>query len=91
MNDQFPSHASASSWVRRLRDGRFLVLSFTDSAPMPDGVNDAVVQTCILFGRARDETNNGRGKSYLDLLEEGWKPVVGGGVPLSDAMEMLGG
>ena len=57
---------------------------------MPEGVNDAVFQADVLFGRMRDETNSGRGKSYLDILEEGWKPVIGGGVSLLDAMEMLG-
>lgn len=67
--------AVCALWVRRLRDGGAIVLGRLDSCPLPDGVNDAVVRTTASFDRFRDETKSGKGKSWISILENGWKGI----------------
>jgi hypothetical protein len=71
----FVHHAVVSAWFRRLTDGRTMVVGFINEPTLPDGVNDAVVRVSMQSSRLRDETANGVGKSYLDIIEEGWKTV----------------
>jgi hypothetical protein len=80
--------ASTSSWARRLPDGRCLVMSIVDWCPMPAGVNDAVIQTDLHFGRMRDETENAKGCSNTVIMKSGWKPIHGG-VSFSKALQMV--
>jgi hypothetical protein len=88
--DALVRRASSSSWARRLSGGRCLVLSIIEGSPMPDGVNDVVIQVDISFGPMRDETETGRGRTFIDILEDGWRPI-GCGVSFADAMKMVGG
>lgn len=88
--DRLVHRESSSSWARRLSDGRCLVISIIEGSPMPVGVNDAVIQTDLVFGRMRDETASGRGLTFVDIIEDGWKPISGG-VSFADALQMVGG
>lgn len=71
----FVHHAVVSAWFRRLTDGRTMVIGFINEPTLPDGVNDAVVRVSMQSSRLRDETQNGRGKTHLDIVETGWKTV----------------
>ncbi len=71
------SQAACSSWARRLGDGRILLISIVDESPLIDGVNDAVVRTVIEFSAARDETQGSIGKTWIDIVEQGWKSIPG--------------
>ncbi len=65
-------------------------MSIIDRCPMPAGVNDAVIQTDLYFGRVRDETENAKGHSNTAIMKSGWKPIHGGIGP-SKAMQMVDG
>lgn len=82
-----------SAWCRKMRDGRTLILAIADQKQpiLPDGVNDAVVGIDLLIGDIRDETPFGIGKTYLDILETGWKPVARPQhISLAAAISMIG-
>lgn len=81
---------TSSLWCRRLTDGRTMVMGFIDSAVLPKGMNDAVVSVGMAFGEIRDETANGVGKSWLDIVETGWKSVKENvGMSLKTALSMF--
>jgi len=80
-----------SAWCRRLTDGRTMIMVITDKPILPDGVNDAVARVSVEVGDIRDETEYGKGKTYMDILESGWnampKPK---NVTLAEAIGMIG-
>lgn len=67
--------ATCSTWARRTNDGRTMLIAFVNGNVLPEGVNDAVVATTMLFHDMRDETASGRGKAHIDIIEDGWKSV----------------
>ena len=66
-----------------------MLISIVDDNPLIDGVNDAVIETNIGFGRARDETSSGRGKTWIEIIESGWA-CIPGTKSLALAMSALG-
>jgi hypothetical protein len=62
-------------WLRRLPDGRCLVLGVLRECQLPDNVNDAVVETTLVMGKARDATQEGKGRDFIDIIQCGWKGV----------------
>lgn len=81
----------ASAWCRRLSDGRTMVILLTDKFALPESVNDAVARVSVEIGDIRDETEYGRGKDYVEIIQSGWnampKPRH---VTLAQALAMLG-
>lgn len=81
--------SETSSWARRLRDGRTMVISIIEGSPMPKGVNDAVIHTRLAFGRMRDETAAGSGRTWVDIIEDGWKANHQKNDAITEAMNLL--
>ena len=82
-----------SAWCRKMIDGRTLVMAIVDQQRpiLPIGVNDAVIGIDILIGDIRDETKNGIGKDYAEILQSGWKSIPRPNhISLAAAITMIG-
>lgn len=89
--EPFVHHATVSAWCRRLTDGRTMVIGFLNKPILPDGVNDAVVRVSMETSLIRNETETGKGQTFIDIVESGWKAIPSPNyISVSEALAMLG-